>query len=103
MNTTDGAGLLYTSGKRNRNVDVLFEYIRHKLYSFELSHKLQLVEKDVLFVPAGADSKTKIQLDEENCSNLVRAVINQLGTPMEGDLPFETVIKMPKFLLQSVC
>lgn len=91
LTTEDGAGLIYTSAKKNINCDILGEYIRHKLYNFEFNHKLQLTEKDCTFVPIGVDSMAKINIDFAN-QNLTK----------DPDEPFEDVIKIPKRLQQSV-
>jgi len=82
-----GASLIYTSAKKEKNCDVLLHYLRHKLYGFDFIHKLQLIEKDTILMPAGADSMTKIQIDFEN-QNLTK-------DPEEA---YEEVIKLPKRL-----
>lgn len=52
---------------------------------------MQTIEKDVICVPAGADSMTKIQMDFDN-QNLTR----------DADEPFEEVIRLPKRLQSLV-
>jgi dynein light intermediate chain 1 len=82
-----GAALIYTSAKKDKNCDVLLNYLRHKLYGFDFLHKLQLVEKDTILMPAGADSMIKIQVDFEN-QNLTK----------DPEEPYDEVIKLPKRL-----
>jgi len=87
---TYGASLIYTSAKKDKNCDVLLQYIKHLLYGFEFNEKIQLTEKDTIFIPIGADSITKINVDFEN-QTLTKDV----------DEPFEDIIKLPKRLQQT--
>jgi len=82
-----GASLIYTSAKKDKNCDVLLQYLRHKLYGFDFIHKAQELEKDIIFMPAGADSMAKIQVDFEN-QNLTK----------DPEEPYEEIIKLPKRL-----
>jgi len=84
-----GAALMYTSAKKEKNCDALLQYLRHKLYAFDFNVKPQLVEKDTILVPAGADSITKIQVDFGN-QNLTK----------DADEPYEEIIRVPKRLQQ---
>ena len=54
---------MFTSAKQreSKNLDTLYQYINHRLYSFNFAVKPQIVEKDELFIPAGFDSLTLIQ------------------------------------------
>lgn len=52
---------------------------------------MQLLEKELVFVPSGADSLTKINIDFEN-QNLTR----------DPEEPFEEIIKIPRRLQQEV-
>jgi len=85
-----GASLIYTSGKKNVNCDVLLSYLRHKLYGFEFVHKFDVTEKETVFVPSGADSMARIQLDFSN-QNLTK----------DPEDSFDEIIKVPKRLLQK--
>lgn len=80
-----GASLVYTSSRKDKNCDILLKYLKHILYGFEFNVKPQLLEKDILFVPIGADSVAKIKVDFDN-QNLTR----------DPDEPFEDIIKLPK-------
>jgi len=85
-----GATLIYASSKRDKNCDVVLQYIKHKLYGFDFAVK-PILEKDVLFFPSGYDSIKKIQVDFES---------QQLTKDAEE--AYEEVIKVPKILVQSV-
>jgi len=78
------AGLIYTSAKRDKNCDILRDYVKHMLYALEFRASPQLIEKDIVFVPAAWDSIEKIQIDF-NTQNLMR----------EEETPFEEVIRVP--------
>lgn len=47
---TDGAGLFYTSVKEEKNLDLLYKYIVHKLYDFQFTSPALVVEKDAVFM-----------------------------------------------------
>jgi len=80
-----GASLVYTSARKDKNCDILLKYLKHVLYGFEFNVKPQLLEKDQLFVPIGADSTGKIKVDFDN-QNLTR----------DPDESYEDIIKLPK-------
>ncbi|XP_036394950.1 cytoplasmic dynein 1 light intermediate chain 1-like isoform X1 [Megalops cyprinoides] len=61
-----GAALLYTSVKENKNLDVLYKYLVHRLYSFPFSLSAKVVEKDAVFIPSGWDNEKKIAILHEN-------------------------------------
>eukprot|EP01116_Phalansterium_solitarium_P021965 TRINITY_DN7063_c0_g1_i1.p1 TRINITY_DN7063_c0_g1~~TRINITY_DN7063_c0_g1_i1.p1 ORF type:complete len:503 (-),score=136.68 TRINITY_DN7063_c0_g1_i1:516-1853(-) len=82
-----GATLIYTSAKTMKNVDVLLHYIQFKLYGFEFGHRVELVEKDGIFMPAGADAPVRIQLDFDS-QRLTK----------DAEEPFEEIITLPKNL-----
>ncbi len=56
MKFIDGATIIYTSAKPNINLNILYEYILHRIYKFELRHKPNIMDKEAYFVPAGYDS-----------------------------------------------
>lgn len=58
-----GATVMFTSAKsrESKNLDTLYQYINHRLYSFDFAKKPQIVEKDELFIPSGFDSLTLIR------------------------------------------
>ena len=82
-----GASLFYTSVKEDKNCDLLYKYLVHRIYHFpfkvrkagmEGSNIDQLtlpfycqtpalvVEKDAVFIPAGWDNDKKIAILYEN-------------------------------------
>ena len=58
---TYGASLFYTSTKSAINVNVIYDYIMHRLYGFPFKHKPQIMLRDQIFVPAGWDSPNLIK------------------------------------------
>ncbi|KAH3757819.1 dynein light intermediate chain [Pelomyxa schiedti] len=80
-----GASLVFCSTKRQTNTDVLFDYILFHLYGIHLEHKVNIVDRERLFIPCGWDSAAKIDLDFQTRP--------QVST--DPNAPFETVIKDP--------
>nr|KAF6318420.1 dynein cytoplasmic 1 light intermediate chain 2 [Pipistrellus kuhlii] len=62
----DGAALIYTSVKEEKNLDLLYKYIVHKTYGFHFNTPALVVEKDAVFIPAGWDNEKKIAILHEN-------------------------------------
>ncbi|KAM9301480.1 cytoplasmic dynein 1 light intermediate chain 2 [Gastrophryne carolinensis] len=65
-----GAALIYTSVKEEKNLDLLYKYIVHKLYGFHFSTPALVVEKDVIFIPTGWDNEKKIGILHENLASI---------------------------------
>ncbi|KAJ0002291.1 hypothetical protein NQD34_002087 [Periophthalmus magnuspinnatus] len=65
-----GAGLIYTSVKEEKNLDLLYKYIVHKLYDFQFTTPALVVEKDAVFIPSGWDNEKKIGILHENLSTV---------------------------------
>ena len=87
-----GASLFYTSVKEDKNCDLLYKYLVHRIYHFpfkvtlankhgRLTEYLQInfinlqtpalvVEKDAVFIPAGWDNDKKIAILYENMHRL---------------------------------
>lgn len=78
-----GAGLIYTSVKEEKNLDLLYKYIVHKLYDFQFTTSALVVEKDAVFIPSGWDNEKKIGILHENLSTV------------RPDDPFEDFIAQP--------
>uniref|UniRef100_A0A3B3VEE5 Dynein light intermediate chain n=1 Tax=Poecilia latipinna TaxID=48699 RepID=A0A3B3VEE5_9TELE len=78
-----GAGLIYTSVKEEKNLDLLYKYIVHKLYDFQFVTPALVVEKDAVFIPSGWDNEKKIGILHENL------------TTVRPDNPFEDFITKP--------
>lgn len=49
-NNSDGAALIYTSVKENKNIDLVYKYIVQKLYGFLFNTPAVVVEKDAVFM-----------------------------------------------------
>ena len=60
-----GATIIYTSGKTNINLTVLYDYICHILFNCELAHKPNFIEKEAYFIPAGYDDLKTLNSNEE--------------------------------------
>lgn len=61
-----GAALFYTSAKEDKNCDLLYKYLTHRIYSFPFHTPALVVEKDAVFIPAGWDNLKKISILHEN-------------------------------------
>ena len=67
-----GASIFYTSGKANININVLYDYIVHRLFGFDLTHRPNLSEKESFFIPAGYDSLSALRnSDTQNMLNVL--------------------------------
>ncbi|XP_070574846.1 cytoplasmic dynein 1 light intermediate chain 2-like isoform X2 [Ptychodera flava] len=78
-----GAALFYTSVKENKNCDLLYKYIIHRLYNFPFTTQALVVEKDAVFIPSGWDNLKKISILYENMQS------------MHPDDSYESVINRP--------
>uniref|UniRef100_A0A8C7Q963 Dynein light intermediate chain n=1 Tax=Oncorhynchus mykiss TaxID=8022 RepID=A0A8C7Q963_ONCMY len=67
-----GAALLYTSMKENKNLDLLYKYLVHRLYGFPFDMLAQVVDKDSVFIPSGWDNEKKVAILYENFQSLKR-------------------------------
>lgn len=76
-----GATLLFTSSKSNINVDILYEYLLHRLYSFDLRFKSELVHKESIFIPSGQDNQN---------------LINTMYSSIDQTQSYEVLIKEPQ-------
>jgi len=61
-----GASLFYVSVKDDKNCDLLYKYLVHRIYAFPFRTPALVVEKDAVFIPAGWDSSKKIGILYEN-------------------------------------
>ncbi|XP_014210969.1 cytoplasmic dynein 1 light intermediate chain 1 isoform X2 [Copidosoma floridanum] len=61
-----GAGLFYTSVKEDKNCDLLYKYLTHRIYSLPFRTPALVVEKDAVLIPAGWDNMKKISILHEN-------------------------------------
>ncbi|GAB1600073.1 cytoplasmic dynein 1 light intermediate chain 2-like [Argonauta hians] len=83
-----GAALIYTSVKEEKNCDLLFKYLVHRIYGFSFTMPAYVVEKDSVFVPAGWDTEKKISILNENLANMKAEDIS------EG-IPSKPVVRKP--------
>lgn len=58
---TYGASTMFVSDKTQINLELLYAYIVHRLYGFQLKYKPLLDEKDRIFIPSGFDTLTLIK------------------------------------------
>ncbi|XP_066251512.1 cytoplasmic dynein 1 light intermediate chain 2 [Euwallacea similis] len=61
-----GAALFYTSAKEDKNCDLLYKYLTHRIYGFPFHTPALVVEKDAVFIPPGWDNMKKISILYEN-------------------------------------
>jgi dynein light intermediate chain 1 len=61
-----GAALFYTSAKEDKNCDLLYKYLTHRIYGFPFRTPALVVEKDAVFIPSGWDNMNKIRILYEN-------------------------------------
>jgi len=81
-----GAGLIYTSARKDVNCKLCMGYIKNRMYGSYVTMTPQLYDKDSIFIPAGADSMNKIRADFAENQSLTR----------DFDAPFHDVIPVPK-------
>jgi len=65
-----GAALFYVSVKEDKNCDLLYKYLVHRIYRFPFKTPALVVEKDAVFIPAGWDSSKKIAILHENMHSM---------------------------------
>uniref|UniRef100_A0A0A9YHM3 Dynein light intermediate chain n=1 Tax=Lygus hesperus TaxID=30085 RepID=A0A0A9YHM3_LYGHE len=65
-----GAGLFYTSAKEDKNCDLLYKYLTHRLYGLPFRTPALVVEKEALLIPSGWDSTKKISIVCENLQSM---------------------------------
>ncbi|XP_055389678.1 cytoplasmic dynein 1 light intermediate chain 1 [Condylostylus longicornis] len=61
-----GASLFYTSVKEDKNCDLLYKYLTHRIYGLPFRTPALVVEKDAVLIPAGWDNLKKISILHEN-------------------------------------
>ncbi|KAK2819963.1 hypothetical protein Q7C36_021609 [Tachysurus vachellii] len=86
-----GAALIYTSVKEEKNLDLLYKYMVHKLYDFHFSTAALVVEKDAVFIPSGWDNEKKISILHENFTTVRPEDL----TTVRPEDPFEDFIIKP--------
>ncbi|XP_055843436.1 cytoplasmic dynein 1 light intermediate chain 1 [Episyrphus balteatus] len=61
-----GTSLFYTSVKEDKNCDLLYKYLTHRIYDLPFRTPALVVEKDAVLIPAGWDNLKKISILYEN-------------------------------------
>jgi len=89
-----GASLFYVSVKDDKNCDLLYKYLVHRIYGFPFRTPALVVEKDAVFIPAGWDSSKKIGILYENMHSvkpdqyytdvIAKPMISQVGPGAQG-------------------
>ncbi|KAJ8866124.1 hypothetical protein PR048_033648 [Dryococelus australis] len=65
-----GAALFYTSVKEDKNCDLLYKYLTHRIYGFPFHTPALVVEKDAVLIPSGWDNMKKISILYENMQSM---------------------------------
>jgi len=65
-----GTSLFYTSVKEDKNCDLLYKYLVHRIYGFPFKTPALVVEKDAVFIPAGWDNEKKVAILYENMHSI---------------------------------
>ncbi|KAI1704398.1 dynein light intermediate chain (DLIC) domain-containing protein [Ditylenchus destructor] len=65
-----GAALIYTSAKEQKNTQLLYKYLAHRVFSLPFTTPAYIVEKDSIFVPSGWDSEQKLDIIKETLHDL---------------------------------
>lgn len=81
-----GASLFYTSVKEDKNCDLLYKYLVHRIYQFPFKTPALVVEKDAVFIPAGWDNDKKISILYENMHSVRpdQYYTDVIARPMSG-------------------
>lgn len=67
-----GATIIYTSGKTSCNLPILYDYLCHTLFNFDLKHKPNLIDKEAYFVPSGYDNLTLLTSNDlQGCLDFI--------------------------------
>lgn len=81
----DGAGLIYTSVKEEKNLDLLYKYIVHKVYDFQFTSSALVVEKDAVFMWVELTSRCSwCHLGREGKTNKISVVFFPLPVQLDG-------------------
>lgn len=110
-----GASLFYVSAKVNKNCDLLYKYLAHRIYDLPFKTSASVVERDAIFVPAGWDDEKKISIlydniksanPDDNYNDFIneRAIIGptQRDTEVEAESDQEFLVRMQNDLGKQV-
>ncbi|CDS43419.1 expressed protein [Echinococcus multilocularis] len=56
-----GAGLIYTSARKDTNIPLLNRYLQHRLFYEEFLDSAQILEQESIFIPTGWDTRGKME------------------------------------------
>ncbi|CAK9027038.1 unnamed protein product [Durusdinium trenchii] len=102
-----GAAIVYTAvqAKNRRNVEVLYEYLMHRLYGHALKAAPNVPSRDALFVPAGWDSRERVDKTasalEGGLDRAYESVVLSLEPPPPPPPPTVVCDDMQEFLKRS--
>lgn len=76
-----GATIVFTivQPKKNSNIDVLYEYLMHRLYGYAFKRQAVPSSRDALFVPSGWDDQSK--LDQDSLQRSFESVVVSTAPP----------------------
>lgn len=94
-----GAALFYSSAKEDKNCDLLYKYLTHRIYGLPFRTPALIVEKDAVLIPAGWDSMKKISILYENMQSckpddyyrdvIVQPAVRKSGGSREAEVQAE--------------
>jgi len=103
-----GASLFYTSVKEDKNCDLLYKYLVHRIFHFPFKTPALVVEKDAVFIPAGWDNDKKISILYENMhsvrpdqyyTDVIARPITGLGRKQQASKEIEVVAEEEQHFL----
>ena len=86
-----GATIVYTSAKANSNVNILYDYICHILFRFDLVHKPNLIDKEAYFIPSGYDNLPLLNSNEEQNKYLDTPYDKKITPVVKANIPEEDI------------
>jgi len=86
-----GASIIYASGKENINLSLLYDYICHLLFNFDLVHKSNVIDRDSFFIPSGLDSNQTLK-ESDNSGYLNISYDEKIQKEAEKSIPIEDEI-----------
>mmetsp|Transcript_113958 Transcript_113958/g.221309 ORF Transcript_113958/g.221309 Transcript_113958/m.221309 type:complete len:510 (+) Transcript_113958:61-1590(+) len=104
-----GAAIVYTmvQAKNVSNVDVLYEYLMHRIYDFPLKRGANLPSRDALFIPSGYDTQAKVDgivaamPGGHGLERSFESVVVSLEPPKPAPPQFQECKNMQEFLKES--
>lgn len=110
-----GASLFYISAKINKNCDLLYKYLVHRIYGLPFKTPALVVEKDAVFIPSGWDNDKKIEIlyeniqsfkPDDNYNEVIKKPLSRKVNPKENEINCEEdqifLLKIQSMLNQNV-